>query len=58
MAEKEVCQLWICLEGEAKISGNVSRPGEVWYLSATGEVKAQTDSLFLRTFVPAKSALG
>jgi hypothetical protein len=52
-ADPQQCQLWICLDGAAAIGDHAIRPGEVWYLSATAEVKAVTACRFLRTFVPA-----
>ena len=58
MAPAEACHLWICLEGAATICGHAVRPGEVWYLSAKADVKAETACRFLRTFVPAQARLG
>jgi len=34
------------------IGAQLVHPGEVWYLSAKAEVKAETGCRFLRTFVP------
>ena len=51
----EECQLWVCLEGDAKIGGEPVRPGEVWLLPETGEqpvVRAETAARFLRTHFP------
>lgn len=51
----EVCQLWICLEGQAVIGGEPVRQGEVWLLPESGaqpELRAQSSARFLRTYVP------
>jgi mannose-6-phosphate isomerase len=50
--EPRDCQLWICLEGSARISGKPVVPGDVWQLPGTAPVRAETDVRFLRTWVP------
>jgi mannose-6-phosphate isomerase len=48
------CQIWICVEGNAKIGGEPVYAGEVWLLPDEGEqpaIEAET-ARFLRTYVP------
>ena len=49
------CQLWICIEGEARIGSAAVRAGEVWLLPEEGpqpEVHSARGARFLRTWVP------
>jgi mannose-6-phosphate isomerase len=51
----EKCQLWICLEGNAKIGTEACQAGEVWLLPDEGNqpaVAAARPARFLRTWVP------
>ncbi|HLK50304.1 MAG TPA: class I mannose-6-phosphate isomerase [Bryobacteraceae bacterium] len=51
----ERCQLWICLEGSARIGEAPVRAGEIWLMPELGEqplVRAETPARFLRTYVP------
>jgi mannose-6-phosphate isomerase len=48
----EECHLWIVLEGESTVGGQLARRGEVWLLPDTATVRAVTASRFLRTYVP------
>jgi mannose-6-phosphate isomerase len=52
--EPHPCQLWICVEGNAKIGGEPVHAGEVWLLPDSGEQPAieSEASRFLRTYVP------
>jgi mannose-6-phosphate isomerase len=52
----EACQLWICLEGSARIGDAPVGRGEVWLLPEDGRqpvVRADSPARFLRTYVPA-----
>jgi len=51
-AEPENCQLWICLAGAGTIAGEAFRAGDVWWLPAKGEIRAESAVRLLRTFVP------
>ncbi len=51
----EECQLWICLEGAARIGDEFVRRGEVWLLpkeELQPVVRAESAARFLRTYVP------
>ena len=51
----EECQLWICLEGAARIGDARVRRGEVWLLPENEPqplVRAESAARFLRTYVP------
>jgi mannose-6-phosphate isomerase len=52
--EAQRCQIWICIEGNAKIGGEPVRAGEAWLLPDSGEQPAidAVEARFLRTYVP------
>jgi hypothetical protein len=53
--ERRQCQIWICIEGQAKIGGEPVRAGEAWLLPDSGEqpaIEAEA-ARFLRAYVPA-----
>jgi len=50
---QEKCQIWICVEGDAKIGSHAVRPGEVWLFPEEGEQPEVSGSArFLRTWAP------
>jgi mannose-6-phosphate isomerase len=52
--EPHLCQIWICIGGNAKIGGEPVHAGEVWLLPDSGEqpvIEAEA-ARFLRTYVP------
>jgi mannose-6-phosphate isomerase len=55
--EPQPCQIWICIEGNAKIGGEPVRAGEVWLFPDVGEqpaIEAEA-ARFLRTCVPSNT---
>ena len=52
VANPQVCQLWICLEGAGAIEGEAFQAGEVWWLPGAGVVTAEAGARLLRTYVP------
>jgi mannose-6-phosphate isomerase len=53
--DAQSCQIWICVEGAAKIGGEAVQPGEAWLLPESGEqpLIESENARFLRTYVPA-----
>jgi mannose-6-phosphate isomerase len=52
--EPHLCQIWICIGGNAKIGGEPVHAGEAWLLPDSGEqpaIEAEA-ARFLRTYVP------
>lgn len=50
--EHHECQLWICIAGAGVVGGKPCRAGEVWWLPAPAEVRAESTTRFLRTWYP------
>lgn len=53
--ERRTCQLWIAIEGSGNIGAQRYRRSDVWLLPEEADqpdVRADTDSRFLRTYVP------
>jgi len=51
-ATPQDCQLWICLAGAGTIESEAFQAGEVWWLPAAAEVRAEAGARLLRTYVP------
>jgi mannose-6-phosphate isomerase len=54
------CQIWICLEGRARIGAADCAPGDVWLLPDGGPqplVSSQPGARFLRTWVPERQPI-
>lgn len=57
--EAQVCQLLICIQGEATIGSHAVKMGEVWLLPEEGDQPAVSTggtASFLRTYVPTRPA--
>ena len=50
--EAKPCQLWICIEGEARIGDHPVHAGEVWMMPEQGELPVIHGGKFLRTWAP------